>query len=283
MKTTVQRINQKVCFICGAGHSGSTLLGLILGSHTDCFYSGEASKTRFLQDQNKQIKKRVCKICGPDCVVWGELSLSDRIDLYEQLSAKTQKTIIIDSAKNIDWLTEQLDALSNTSSQAFLIFLQRDGRAVINSRVRKYSEKDVKELIQGWMTQIQMTDALFNSFPHKKIKIHYEDLATEPASVVQTICEFLEISYQPEMLNYYQHEHHPLGGNNGTQFLVAKAQSEKIKNPFVSLSDRTRDYYQDHNLGITLDLRWKQELDPSVERLFEEMAGQVNQELKWEG
>ncbi|NJL20821.1 MAG: sulfotransferase [Leptolyngbyaceae cyanobacterium SM1_3_5] len=47
------RISKKVCFIAGAGHSGSTLLGFILGSHSQGFYCGEAAKTRYLQDDSK--------------------------------------------------------------------------------------------------------------------------------------------------------------------------------------------------------------------------------------
>lgn len=282
METTLTRLNQKVCFICGSGHCGSTLLGLILGSHSDCFYCGEANKSRFLHNPNKPIKKRVCKICGFDCPVWGDLSVTDSLDLYEQVSRKTEKQIAIDSTKNLEWLEEQLGAIAPTTAQPFLIFLQRDGRAVINSRIRKYPDKDIKDLIESWRTQIQLTNQLFQSFEDKKIKIRYEELATQPETVTRNICDFLEIDYQPEMLHYYQQEHHPLGGNNGTHFLVTKAQSEKIKEPIVSLSEKNRYYYQDHSLGISLDLRWREELDPSIQRLFEEMAGAENEELKWD-
>lgn len=282
MEKTLTRLNQKVCFICGVGHSGSTLLGLILGSHRDCFYCGEAAKSRFLHNPNKPIKKRVCKICGFDCPVWGDLNVIDSLDIYEQVSRKTEKPIAIDSTKNREWLEKQLAAIAPTTAQPFLIFLQRDGRAVINSRIRKYPDKDVKELIENWRTQIQLTNELFQSFEHKKNKIRYEELATEPETVTRNLCDFLEIDYQPEMLHYYQQEHHPLGGNNGTQFLVTKAQSEKIKEPIVSLSEENRHYYQDHSLGISLDLRWREELDPHIQQLFEEMAGAENEEMKWD-
>ncbi|MCL1465829.1 sulfotransferase [Argonema galeatum] len=273
---------KKAVFICGAGHSGSTLLGLILGSHSDCFYCGEGQKTNFLQNQTKAISKRVCKICGANCPVWSDLKLSERVNLYEQISAKAQKPIIIDSSKGRQWLQKQLESLKNTDIKQYLIFLQRDGRAVINSRITKYPEKNFKYLIEEWVAKGQMTNELFNNFDHKKIKIRYEVLATQPESVTQKLCNFLDIEYQPEMLKYYEHEHHPLGGNNGTQFLVAKAQREKIKDPFVKVGEYKKDYYENHELGIKLDLRWQKELDPSVERLFEEMAGKENAEMKWE-
>ncbi len=282
METTLTRLNQKICFICGVGHSGSTLLGLILGSHSDCFYCGEAAKSRFLHNPNKPIKKRVCKICGFDCPVWGDLNVTDSLDLYKQVSSKTEKPIMIDSTKNLEWLEEQLAAIAPTTTKPFLIFLQRDGRAVINSRIRKYPDKDIKELIESWRTQMQLTNELFQSFDRKKIKIRYEELATDPETVTRNLCDFLEIDYQPQMIQYYQQEHHPLGGNDGTQFLVTKAQSKKIKEPIVSLSEKNRYYYQDRSLGISFDLRWREELDPNAQQLFEEMAGAENEELKWD-
>lgn len=274
---------KKVVFICGAGHSGSTLLGLILGSHSDCFYCGEAKNSSFMDDEKRPIAKRTCKICGLDCPVWGNLTLSDRSQLYEQVSIKTQKEIIIDSTKESSWIEAQLEKIENTQWQPFLIFLQRDGRAVINSWLRKRPEKDAKEQVISWIEKIQSAKQIFNKFADKKIKIRYEELATKPEAQIQKICNLLEINYQPEMLKFYEHEHHPLGGNIGTQSLVAKAQKEQVKSSYFHNAKDRLSYYQKHGLTIALDLRWKQELDPIIERIFEEIAGQENAEMKWEG
>jgi hypothetical protein len=276
-----ERANKKVCFIAGVGHSGSTLLGFVLGSHSHCFYAGEAEKTGHLHNSQEPEEKRVCKICGADCPVWHDFVVCEGVDLYEQISTRTKKTIIVDSTKNTRWIRKQIDTLSNTTSELFVIFLQRDGRAVINSWIRKYPARGAGELIGNWARQVGWTQALFDRFDGKKIKVRYEELATEPERVTRELCAFLEIAYQPDMLSFYQHEHHPLGGNNGTQFLVAKAQGGGIKNPYALLSDRNRAYYRNHPLGIRLDMRWEQEIDPEVGRLFDKMAGQINAELEW--
>ncbi|NJL20822.1 MAG: sulfotransferase [Leptolyngbyaceae cyanobacterium SM1_3_5] len=223
----------------------------------------------------------MCKLCGEDCQIWGDFQVSESLDLYEQVALKVNKPLVIDSSKNVDWIRQQVRSIESTSTQPYLIFLRRDGRAVINSRIRKYPKKNAKDLIADWSEQIQLTNALFDAFPHKKLKVSYEEFATNSEAIARQICEFLEVEYEPEMLNYGTHEHHVLGGNNGTQFLVAQAQSEKLKNPFVQVPERSKSFYQNLS-GISLDLRWKQELDPSVARLFEEMAGRINQELKWE-
>ncbi|WP_138505996.1 sulfotransferase [Nostoc sp. PA-18-2419] len=277
MLNYLQKINQKVCFICSANYSGSTLLGFILGSHQNCFYSGEFNK----KDTNYSIIKRSCKFCGVNCPVWKDIIVTDCVDIYEQLSIKTQKTIVINSTKDISWVEEQIATLQKTSSRLYFIFLQRDGRAVINSRIGKYPQEDVKEVINTWKERISKIQELYHKFKGKKIKLHYENLATNTESVTRTLCDFLEIDYQPQMLQYYQHEHHPLGGNNGTQFLVAKAQNKDLQRLLLNIQECNRDYYQNRGLEINLDLRWRQEIDPNVERLFEEMAGKENEEFKW--
>ncbi|NEP35320.1 sulfotransferase [Moorena sp. SIO3B2] len=276
------RINQKVGFICGAGHSGSTLLGLILGSHRDCFYCGEANKTRYFQDLHKPERKRTCKICGSNCPVWGDFVVIDSLDIYEQLSRQTGKAIVIDSTKEIKWITEQITAIENTNSQIFLLFMQRDGRAVINSYLRKYPENNVEQRINSWVEKINNTQLFYEQFSGKKSKVKYEELASKPAEVTKRLCDFFEIEYQPEMVEYYLHEHHPIGGNSGTQFLVAKAQNKNLDTSFAKVSENRRDYYQNHGLEISLDLRWREELDPDVERLFVKIAGKINEEFKWE-
>ncbi|MBA3534829.1 MAG: sulfotransferase [Ardenticatenales bacterium] len=275
-----QRVNQKVCFIAGAGHSGSTLLGLILGSHHECFYGGEVKKIS-LSKGGVPREKGVCRRCGPECAIWNGLSELDAPDLYEALSLRTRKPVIIDSAKNTEWIREQVSHLFRTSATPFLIFLQRDGRAVINSRIRKYPSIAVETLIRDWMEQIASTNELFDAFAGKKIKLHYEALATEPEASVERLCDFLEIPFEREILDYYQHEHHAIAGNIGTQFLVAKAQA--VETPYVRLSARNEYYYANHPLGIHLDLRWKEELSPSARAIFEEIAAPLNADLSWEG
>ncbi len=281
MTSQDRRINQKVCFIAGTGHSGSTLLGVVLGSHSDCFYAGEADRVKYLKDESTPEITRVCKICGPNCSIWRDFVVETTPDLYEQISAKSHRPIIVDSTKYVGWLEKQINILKGTSSIPFLIFLQRDGRAVVNSYSRKYPAKDIEQIIGNWRRQIRQTWDLFDRFEGQKSIVRYEEFATEPESVVRVLCELLEIPYQHDMLNYYQHKHHPLGGNNGTAFLIAKGHSNGQTEPYVHLANHNR-YYANHPLEIRLDLRWKKELDPSHAQLFEELAGQINADLGWE-
>jgi hypothetical protein len=275
--------NKKVCFIAGAGHSGSTLVGMVLGSLPDCFYAGEAGKTRYLHNSKKDPRKRMCKLCGPECPVWSGFHVRGDIDLYEQISQTVDKPIVIDSTKNLKWLRERVRSLEATSSVPHFIFLQRDGRAVINSRVRKYPNKDPEDLIGAWVERMVETQALFDELTCPKAILRYEEFASEPERMTRQLCQFLNIDYLSDVLDFYLHEHHPLGGNNGTQLLVARHQGPNPERPYQRIGDRSREYYEKHIAGIKLDLRWKTELDPEIARLFDRVAGDVNDSLRWEG
>ncbi|MEY2977965.1 MAG: sulfotransferase [Prochlorotrichaceae cyanobacterium] len=280
-----ERHNQKVCFIGGAGHSGSTLLGFVLGSHSQGFYAGEAAKTRYLQNPQEALRKRSCKFCGLDCPVWGDFTITPHPDLYEQLSQRVQRSFIIDSTKKVAWIQEQIQALQPLAVQIYFLFLKRDSRAVVNSRLRKYPDRSPESIIQDWQKQIQETQHFFEQLPYPKKSIQYEKFALEPAIVTQELCRFLEIPYEVKMLDYSHHPHHVLGGNNGTQFLVAKSQN--LQDQCCShLSHQNHEYYvqhyQNHGSQIQIDLRWKNELSPAIQRLLESLGGSEYQSMKWE-
>lgn len=59
LRSMTDRENRLGVAIAGAGHSGSTLLGLVLGSLDDVFYAGEAKKTTFIGDPKKPLRKRI--------------------------------------------------------------------------------------------------------------------------------------------------------------------------------------------------------------------------------
>ena len=145
--------NTQVCFVGGAGHSGSTLLGLVLGAHPQVFYAGEANKSRGLGDASVELRKRTCKVCGESCRVWSTISASEP-DLYEALSLRTGRSVIADSTKSIAWIDEQIGKLAARGVALHLFFLGRDGRAVVASGLRKHPETSAQEHARAWVSQI---------------------------------------------------------------------------------------------------------------------------------
>lgn len=242
-----QRSHRLGVALAGAGHSGSTLLGLVLGSHSRCFYAGEAKKSRFLGDRAKPLRKRACKLCGEACPIWSRFRPDP--DLFEALARLSGRGAIVDSTKDVSWIRARRAELAAAGVPHKLVFLARDGRAVVNSRLRKDPSRDPAAVTDAWAAQVRATSALVAELGEDALAVRYE---TKP--------------------------HHPLGGNTGTQSLIARSHGEDRGVP-----DRSRAFYEPLRGGFRLDLRWREELPAQALAVFEERAGDLNEPFRWEG
>jgi hypothetical protein len=269
------RHNTKVCFVGGAGHSGSTLLGLVLGAHPQVFYAGEANKSRFLGDASVKARKRTCKVCGESCRVWSGLESRLReIDLYEALSERTHRPVIVDSTKSIAWIDEQIGVLAALGVALHFVFLGRDGRAVLASALRKRPETGARDHAASWVAQIEATEALAARFPGPVTRVRYESLATSPETAITSTARALGLVPVPAMRDPWSSEQHPLGGNAGTQSLLAGART--AAGGELAIGGDKHDYYAAHPRGFVLDLRWKKELSTDALAAFDAVAGETN-------
>ena len=255
---------RKLIQISGAGHSGSTLLGAILGNLNHSFYMGEAKKIMNIGNSNKPLRKRTCKICGEECERWKGFQPTDHQQLFNRVSDHMSADILIDSTKDIGWITSSANYASISGFESCLIFLYRDGRAVVNSRIRKYPNQEPVEIIRNWQSKIKETSIYFEQFKGPKIKVDYDDLTTDPESTLEQICQSFGMNFDNQALNLSDAEQHPFGGNNGTQYLLSRGS--------VELQDRVKSYYANHSGGIEPDLRWKHELSAENLSLFESMV-----------
>lgn len=273
------RHNRTACFIGGAGHSGSTLLGLSLGAHPSVFYGGEAKKSTLFGNEKKPLRKRMCKVCGPGCPVWTDLGVSEALDLYEALSIRTQRPVVVDSTKALGWIEEQSALVRGRGARTVLIVLGRDGRAVVGSGLRKYPETSAAEHAQRWLEQMEGTEALAARWPGPIERVRYEEFVTQPEATLRRLCAALEVDFDARMLSPFESEQHPLGGNAGTQSLLDKTQTRQGSLP---ISGSKKSYYEAHPKTFVLDLRWKRELSPEALADFDRVAGAYNTRYAWE-
>lgn len=274
---------ETVAFMCGAGHSGSTLFGLMLGAHPRVFYAGEAKKSLFLGDESKPRKKRVCKLCGESCPVWSRVPPADP-DVHATLARLTGRPVVVDSSKDIAWIERHQSVLSARGVAVRLFFVQRDGRAVVASRLRKYPETSAAEHARAWVTQLEACRALASRFPGGALVVRYESLCLRPAEEIARAAAHLGLEVCPEMTEPWLAEQHPIGGNSGTQWLLTRAPAAGGERPAVlGLGERTRAYYAEHPRAIVLDERWRRELAPATVAEIEGVLGEANRGIGWPG
>ena len=127
-----------------------------------------------------------------------------------------------------------------------------------------------------------VSERLYDAFPGPKCRLRYEDLATQPERSLVALCQLLDLDYEPAMLRFQHGDHHPLGGNLGTYYQVARTKVADPADTYLKPGPWGRDYYERHDAAIRLDLRWKRELSSAHRELFQRMAGSFNAPMAWE-
>jgi hypothetical protein len=300
-------LRKKVVFVLGSGHCGSTLLDLILGSHSMAFSLGEIRRIATAVDGAHEGPLKICGVCADTCDFWnGQVSeawlkrfysgknpmrsvvrraTNYLLNHYDYLMRCSGKSIMIDSSKSTAWFDLQLKpAFKWRDIDPHLLYLRRDGRAVVSAYYRKYPKHGLERIAQDWARQTRQMETYYSRYPaHQKIEVNYEELATQPEPVVESICDHLGIEYEPNMLRYWAHDHHHVFGNGGTRNLIYRYREQ-----FEPLSEQTKarvssakqhykhEYYDEVDIAIRLDERWRRELDEQALATFERVAGEAN-------
>lgn len=261
---------KKVVFIIGAGHSGTTLLGMMLGTHPDALFASEVLNCQYLEDETRPLHKRSCRVCGPDCKVWGGIKGEEGI--YDELAKRSGKSIVIDSSKKpVQWVERQIPKLQDRDIT--LINMKRDVRAIVASHLRKKPDRSIHSILKGWLYQVQACEELASNFPGKVAEVQYEVLASEPEKTLKALCAKIDYEYVPEMLYPWDADHHPLRGNAGTQSIMSGDASY--------MRPIRQQYYSGHPKAIVLDERWKREIDSDIEKEMQEIAGDLYAKYIW--
>jgi len=214
-------------YIASPGHSGSTLLDLLLSAHSEIFSVGEIK-------QLAPTWNRPCTCNAPtiwECKFWQQVDtvmkrggsrglvdinvMSDdpkqfAEDNWSVLSATREvsgASILLDSSKNISRL-KKLDAVPNINLHR--IRLQRNPGGVVYSNVKKG---------RSWLDAARQTknnamsaEKYFSNKPHTIIK--YEDLARNPEQEISRLLNVVGLNIEENQIqNHRNHERHNIGGN----------------------------------------------------------------------
>lgn len=216
----------RLVYVVSRGHSGSTLLDFLLGSHSHIFSTGEAKM--FQQQPNKRCT------CGASswsaCPFWSAVDRRmladsgfglegiplDSEDLSEfaranraffaAVQAVSEKPMVLDSSKSI----ARLEKLLASGIEVRPIHLLRDACGVVYSNIKK--GRAVMRYCRPYVREHLHAAYVLRGRPHAEVL--YEDLARDPARELERIARFLGLEPEPEGLQHWRNlERHNFGGN----------------------------------------------------------------------
>ena len=218
----------RVAYITCRGHSGSTLLDLLISGHGRAVSVGEAKCFSAGNDLSTRCT------CGSssirECPFWlrvdaamrrdsdlglAELDLgnedpatfvSHNVALFSAVVAVTGKSIVVDSSKNVDRL-ERLIACE--SLDVIPIRLVRSPQGVVFSNVRK--GRNWLDETTMYVRHHRMAARALHRTDHAVVR--YERLAEDPAGQLADLMPRLGLEFEPQQLDWHGRERHNFGGN----------------------------------------------------------------------
>jgi len=230
-------------YILGSGHCGSTLLDLLLNGHPDILGLGQVvDLKRYIASlKNDRSHPQGNPLCGSlwqeairryeatssnpfdrievshprwkELTSWNEEEIARWAEsnktLYSSLQQASGAKVLTDSSK----VPHRLCLLWKSGLfDIKVIHLVRDGRAVVNSYLRKHGS--FTPAVRGWAFPTLLAYYLHRNFAEDNwLQVRYEELATRPEETLKRICAFLGIYFVPKMLAYKSHAYIGLAGN----------------------------------------------------------------------
>lgn len=217
-------------FIVGASRSGTTLLRLMLNAHSQL---GIPREMKYFHTIGRTVDPTSWHEEIPDDSYRSLVRqyLQNRSDLFSDDLEALEAMVMADSERTLrgpyrvlmEYWSRTLDkprwgektphnlfyvdVLSDMFPGAKFIHVVRDPRAVTQSMnsIEYYSGETVFNAL-NWRRSIRAGEALLQQSlsSDQQCTIRYEDLVSAPEATLQNVCHFLEESYEPDMLKFYE-------------------------------------------------------------------------------
>lgn len=195
----------RVIFILSLGHSGSTLLDLLLGSSPEAVSCGELYDVARGKNARGGDDQGVCG-CGlsiKDCPVWSKVKAtcldtnSDKETYCCALKAIAGETnrVIIDSSKRLDAYQAAVALAKAGEIDLKVLFLVRDVRGwtasyVARNKKNNLPKESVVRLMMRWNKHNQQLENSLKQNETEYLAVSYEELIFDTPGTLKKVCDF---------------------------------------------------------------------------------------------
>jgi len=224
-------INKKIppFFILGSQRSGTTLLRLMLNAHSKIAIPEEGGFWMPLLKDYREGSTKIIKKAkllryidyiknNPQFSLWNfEVnSLFETLQTKEELALKELMLLTYEAFSKTHgkqcWgdktpsFFRMVPVLKKIFPNAKFIHLIRDGRDIYLSlkRIDK-SKRNISVQALEWVYKIKKARKDLSILkPSQVLELRYEDLVTSPTQILKKTCDFLQVRYEKEMLEYWK-------------------------------------------------------------------------------
>ncbi len=281
-------------FIVGVSRSGTTLLRMMLDNHSELAIPPEThfiSQILNLRSDTRNLKRQFVDVIVKS-QVWGDfedqLSIEElRVEIdkqsefsieaglrcfYNLYAYKQQKLYWGDKTPQYIYIMNKIAPVLPESS---FIHVIRDGRDVSLSGANAwFGPNSIYDQAKNWVATIKWARQQAK-YLEKYMEIRYEDLVSDTENTLRNICDFINLSFEPQLMEYHR---------NALQKLE-NIQDRKLPNGRIIASREMR-------ISIHMNLQkppdknligqWKRKMNTEQLKQITNIAGEMLTELGYE-
>ena len=217
-------------FIVGMPRSGTTLLGVLLNSHSQV---GIAMETHYYPQFYRKGERRGCladrrafekyvryflESSDLDTL---RLSSEERVYLFDRIMCAEERSHRLVLGTVLSYYAERqgktiygektpvhmhyVDTIKTSFPDARVILVIRDPRDVVLSlRKVAWERGNMLEHLAQWQQSVHYIERYTRAYGDRFTMVKYEDLITAPEATTRRLCSFLDLPFEPDMLAYHQ-------------------------------------------------------------------------------
>jgi hypothetical protein len=193
------RLLERPAFILSTVRSGSTLLRVLLDSHSKLHAPHELHLRDVLVKVRTQPATKAMDELGLDGDQLQYL-LWDRL-LHRELERHGKRFLVNKTPTDV-FIAERIRACW---PDARFLFLLRHPASIARSRAEARPQDSVEENVAKVRKYADALEAARAAFPGHVVR--YEELTADPGGELERICSFLGVAFEPQMLEYDRFEH----------------------------------------------------------------------------
>jgi hypothetical protein len=242
-------LGDKVVFIMSETRSGSTWLSYVLGSYEESVHLGEFYRPFVIPGHV------ACRLCEAkekkSCDYLNGIENVDRDEAFDFAFKRFNKSILIDCSKDFSWLDFFIKKGEFSIS---VVHVLRDPRGWYASEKRRNENLDISTAMDRWVQTNSRISSYRNNSNVSYVDVIYDEVLMDAERYFpEVIRTSLGLEYNPATLEYWNKEHHGLGGNGAALNNLYRFSGAKF-----NTSDD--DYYVKMRNKVFYDSRWKSEL-----------------------
>lgn len=179
-------------FIIGAGRSGTSLLASLVDAHPHLHCGMEVASVHCLSGER----------VTPSTSIDARLAcLARECHRHSfRVSGICGNKITTEQLAFLDEIAPAESAFFSHFTTQKIIYVLRDGRRCVASKMDRKG-KTLEAAIASWRRGLRVLDWLRNNAADRTMEVRFETLLKHPEDVLKDVAEFLEQTYDPQMLS----------------------------------------------------------------------------------